>query len=312
VRPDGICISSTKACCVNTLFDDHVQRALEGVRDQQRSLMPAIEKEILHHDIIRELHEHGFLSGLILFGGTNLRLCHGSNRLSEDLDFKGGPDFDPRQMNGMTSVLSKAFGQKYGLVASVEDPRSQEGNTKTWTIRINTRPGSKSEKQLRIDLDICTLTAYEHAPAVIANHYAIDLGTTGLVIRSQSTRETLTDKVLAIALRNRLQPRDLWDFAWLYQKPANRVPTRVAEKIKEHGVTIREFSRRLADRMMGMKSEGRRTTFVSELVRFLPAGFIKTAKDPTFWEYLVGALREEGEVFGKDLSRNRHSGGWEM
>ncbi|MGA2975028.1 MAG: nucleotidyl transferase AbiEii/AbiGii toxin family protein [Spirochaetia bacterium] len=297
---------------MNTLFDDYVQRALEGAKDQQRSLLPAIEKEILHHDIIRELHEHRFLSGFILFGGTNLRLCHGSNRLSEDLDFKGGPDFDPAKMSGMASVLTKAFGQKYGLVASVEDPRPKEGNTKTWTIRIITRPGAKSEKQQRIDLDVCTLTAYEHAPAVIANHYAIDLGTSGLVIRSQSTRESLTDKVLAIALRNRLQPRDLWDFAWLCQKPANRVPTRVADKLQEHGVTMREFSRRLADRIVDMKSEESRTTFVNELTRFLPAGIIKTAKDPTFWEYLVTALKEEGEVFGRDLSRDRHRGSWEM
>jgi len=297
---------------VNTLFDDYVQRALEGAKDQQRSLLPAIEKEILHHDIIRELHEHGFLSGLILFGGTNLRLCHGSNRLSEDLDFKGGPDFDPAKMSGIALVLSKAFSQKYGLVASVEDPRPREGNTKTWTIRIITRPGSKSEIQQRINLDVCTLTAFEHAPAIIANHYAIDLGTSGLVIRSQSTRESFTDKVLAIALRNRLQPRDLWDFAWLHQSPANRIPTRVADKLQEHGVTMREFSRRLADRIVDMKSEESRAIFANELTRFLPAEFIKTAKDPTFWEYLVTALKEEREVFGRDLSRDLDRGGWEM
>lgn len=297
---------------MSTLFDDHVRRALEGTRDLQRSLLPAIEKEILHHDIIRELHEHGFLSGLVLFGGTNLRLCHGSNRLSEDLDFKGGPDFDPARMSDLASVLVKAFRRKYGLAASVEDPRPKEGNTKTWTIRIITRPGSKSEKQQRINLDVCTLTAYEHAPAVVANHYAMDLGTSGLVISSQSTRESLTDKVMAIALRNRLQPRDLWDFAWLHQKPANRVPTRVAEKLQEHGVTMRGFSRRLADRMVEMKSEECRATFMNELTRFLPAGSIKTARDMTFWEYLGTALKEEGKSFGNDPSRGRHRGGWEM
>ena len=159
---------------------------------------------------------------------------------------------------------------------------------------------------------MCTLTAYEHAPAAIADHYAIDLGTSGLVIRSQSTRESFTDKVLAIALRNRLQPRDLWDFAWLHQKPANRVPIRVAEKLHEHGVALREFSRRLADRMAKMKSEESRMTFVKELARFLPARFIKTVKDPTFWEYIVAALRDEAEVFGRDLSRDRRRGGWEM
>jgi hypothetical protein len=104
----------------------------------------------------------------------------------------------------------------------------------------------------------------------------------------------------------------LWDFTWLRQKPANRVPIRVAEKLREHGVTTQAFSRRLADRIVDMKSEESRTTFVNELTRFLPAGFIKTAKDPTFWEYLVTALKEERAVFGRNLSRDQHRGGREM
>jgi hypothetical protein len=128
-------------------------------------------------------------------------------------------------------VLAKAFGQKYGLVPSVDDPRPKEGNTKTWTIRIITRPGSKSEKQQRIDLDVCTLTA---------------------------------DK--------------LCDSAWLRQKPANRIPIRVAEKLQGYGVTMQAFSRRLGDRIMDMKSEESRITFMNELIRFLPARFIKTAQ----------------------------------
>lgn len=65
---------------------------------------------------------------------------------------------------------------------------------------------------------------------------------------------------------------------------------------------MREFSRRLADRVMEMKSEECRTIFVNELTRFLPVRFIKTAKDPTFWEYLVAALKEEGESVGKGPS----------
>ncbi len=163
---------------------------------------------------------------------------------------------------------------------------------------------TKTHSQIRLPLLFqpvsSTLRAFSWGracltPAVIANHYAIDLGTSGLVVRSQSTRESFTDKVLAIALRNRLQPRDLWDLAWLRQKPANRVPTRVAEKLQEHCVTTREFSRRLADRIVEMKSEECRTTFVNELTRFLPAGYVKTAKDPTFWEYLVATLKEVAE-----------------
>jgi hypothetical protein len=96
-----------------------MSRALAGGRDVQRDLLPAVEKEILHHDIFRELHETGLLAGLTFFGGTNLRLCHVSQRLSEDLDFKGGRAFNPGGMEPLASV-------------SVEDPKPTAGNTTTW------------------------------------------------------------------------------------------------------------------------------------------------------------------------------------
>lgn len=295
-----------------TLLDDHVRRALEGSQDRDPALLPAIEKEILHHDILRELHEHGFLSGLVFFGGTNLRLCHGSSRLSEDLDFKGGPEFDPASMRGMAAVIEAAFLRRYKLEASVEEPKPKEGNTRTWTIRIVTRPGSKSERQQRINLDVCGLLAYEHGPRVLANHYALDLGTRGLIIRSQSARETLTDKVLAIALRNRLQPRDLWDFAWLRQDPANRVPVMLKAKLVEHGIGASGFAERLAARIMEMDSEACRRLFTGELTRFLSAPLLASIQDPAFWEYLRIAVREDGAVFAQDLAGGKASAGWKM
>ncbi len=52
-----------------------------------------VEKELLHHDILRVLSGSGLLAKLTFIGGTCLRACYGSHRLSEDLDFTGGADF---------------------------------------------------------------------------------------------------------------------------------------------------------------------------------------------------------------------------
>jgi predicted nucleotidyltransferase component of viral defense system len=49
-----------------------------------------VEKELLHHDILREMSMAGLLKNLTFIGGTCLRACYGSSRLSEDLDFTGG------------------------------------------------------------------------------------------------------------------------------------------------------------------------------------------------------------------------------
>lgn len=72
-----------------SLFDQLVD---EAIKNQQNlaSMRMAVEKELLHHDILRVLSQAGLLIKLTFIGGTCLRACYGSNRLSEDLDFTGG------------------------------------------------------------------------------------------------------------------------------------------------------------------------------------------------------------------------------
>ena len=66
-------------------FNLLVDRAM---RIAGRSLMrPAIEKELLHYDILFCLDNNRLLDRLTFQGGTSLRLCYGALRFSEDLDF---------------------------------------------------------------------------------------------------------------------------------------------------------------------------------------------------------------------------------
>jgi len=65
------------------------------------SITPVIEKEILHHDIFSVMVESGVMDRLTFIGGTSLRLCYNSSRLSEDLDFNAGYDFNPASFAGL-------------------------------------------------------------------------------------------------------------------------------------------------------------------------------------------------------------------
>lgn len=62
------------------LFDQLVQQALTNIPDLA-PLQVVVEKELLHHDIMRILSESGMLQGLCFIGGTCLRTCYGSRRL---------------------------------------------------------------------------------------------------------------------------------------------------------------------------------------------------------------------------------------
>ncbi|MDR0877497.1 MAG: nucleotidyl transferase AbiEii/AbiGii toxin family protein, partial [Treponema sp.] len=89
-------------------FDTLVNTALESNLGFS-GLRPVVEKEILHHDILREMNKAGFLKKVTFIGGTCLRLCYGSERLSEDLDFTGGFSFKKNDIADLGSILKSSL-----------------------------------------------------------------------------------------------------------------------------------------------------------------------------------------------------------
>jgi len=100
-------------------FSNLVDRAMmQAGRGQMR---PVIEKELLHYDILFGLERDGLIDQLTFQGGTALRLCYGSQRLSEDLDFAGGRDFSRTSVDGIKASLEAYIGQRYGLEVIVRE-----------------------------------------------------------------------------------------------------------------------------------------------------------------------------------------------
>ncbi len=82
------------------------EQARIAMRDPALAGMGAIvEKERLHYEILGILQRSGWRDGLAFQGGTALRHCYGAPRLSEDLDFSGGPGISPERLAGLTAAL---------------------------------------------------------------------------------------------------------------------------------------------------------------------------------------------------------------
>ena len=108
---------------------------------------------------------------------------------------------------------------KYDLLVEVSVPIRESGNVDTWKLKVVTRPDQPGLPMQRIHIDICVLPSYDRQPMVLRNHYGVDMGTSGIIIQSQSREEILADKIVAFALRsNRIKNRDLWDIGWLKQQ----------------------------------------------------------------------------------------------
>lgn len=278
-----------------SLFERLVAAAVEN-QSELVPLQAVVEKELLHHDIIREMSKAGLLKSLTFIGGTCLRACYGSNRLSEDLDFTGGHDFTRESLASLASVLTRQLKVKYDLLVEVSIPIRESGNIDTWKLKVVTRPDQPSLPMQRIHIDICALPSYDRQPMVLRNHYGVDMGTSGIIIQSQSREEILADKIVAFALRsNRIKNRDLWDIGWLKQQNIKLPIDLVWQKVADRQYDDVEFINILSERVDILLNDPQlHQDFVNEMKRFLPPEIVRdTVVKNDFWTYLCALIQEE-------------------
>lgn len=285
------------------LFDRLVLEAMKN-KSELAPLRVVVEKELLHHDILREMSTAGLLETLTFIGGTCLRACYGSHRLSGNLDFTGGKDFNRETLSELAAVLVGRLEAKYGLKVTVGTPQKETGNVDTWKMKVVTRPGEHAAASQKINIDICTIPSYDPRPMMLRNHYGVEMGTSGLIIQAQSREEILADKLVALALRaNRLKNRDLWDIGWLKQQGVEAAMTLLPNKILDRHRDTAEFLDLLNERKAKLQRDPLlRHDFIQEMRRFLPVRIVEqTIEKEAFWTYLIDVISAECEKVTQSL-----------
>lgn len=297
-----------------SLFDSLVSQALKS-QGELAPLRVVVEKELLHHDILREMSTAGLLHTLTFIGGTCLRACYGSSRLSEDLYFTGGKDFQRETLAELGNILVERLHVKYGLEVEVSEPVKETGNVDTWKLKVVTRPQEKSLPVQRIHIDICAIPSYDRKPMTLRNFYDVEMGTSGLIVQAQSREEILVDKMVAFALRlNRIKNRDLWDIGWLKQQNVTLPLEFVGRKIADHKCSIVDFVELLDKRTRTLKEDPViQKDFIHEMRRFMPPQLIsRTVEKNEFWVYLVDLLHRESARVVNSLVGGEDFGGFLM
>jgi predicted nucleotidyltransferase component of viral defense system len=271
------------------LFDRLVTEALKK-QPNLSALRIVVEKELLHHDILRILSHNKLLADLTFMGGTCLRACYGGIRLSEDLDFTGGAHFSRDSLSAMGDLLTDSLNEKYNLPVIVSKPERDIKNVDTWKIKIETRPKQKQLPAQRINIDICRVPSYEKRPMLLLNPYGVDMGTNGLIIQAQSREEIYADKLLAFALRpNRIKHRDLWDIVWLHQQGLKPNMALVPSKLQDRQLTLDHFLDRFDQRRQLLTEDKQLAlAFKQEMRRFLSLEQInKIVEQDNLWGFVL-------------------------
>lgn len=264
------------------------------------AVTPVIEKEILHHDIMDVLIKQGVMQRLIFIGGTSLRMCYNSSRLSEDLDFNGGHDFKPSVFEGLESEIQTYIQNKYETEVWVNKPSGeQQGDTVSWKISIVKEASRPDLPRQKMHIDVCAIPSFDIEKRPLINHYDIVVPTEGILVPVQSLQETLADKLIALAYRaRRIKPRDIWDIVWIKQRGIDLSKTLVEKKLTARQKQTENFRHALSVQLAKLMSEDEvRNDFNMEMSRFIPKKIKeKTLDNPEYWAYVqseVNAIASE-------------------
>ncbi|WP_189470668.1 nucleotidyl transferase AbiEii/AbiGii toxin family protein, partial [Litchfieldella qijiaojingensis] len=116
-------------------FDELVAQAMQ--EPSRQAMRPVIMKELLHLDILYSLDREGLLDGLTFQGGTSLRLCQGSPRYSEDLDFAGDWSFHSQDAARIKECIEEYVTRRYNLEVNVKEPSELRRDPVYAEIRVD-------------------------------------------------------------------------------------------------------------------------------------------------------------------------------
>lgn len=255
---------------------------------RQQAIPPEMEqslaKEFVHLHILSSLSAAGVLDRVVFQGGTALRLCHGGDRYSEDLDFVCGTrgdyvadvDFQEIVEKGMKAA-AHALESRFGLVPeaiavkSPQDPAGIAGDevhVAAWQLVVPLEPTPRSPKS-RIKVEFANVPSYDHAPRPIRSSIRLT-GLPTTILRAETPREILADKAVALTARAALKHRDVWDVWFLTEDLKAKLDLDlVTRKFADYGVAT--VAERVEARIAELATPEAEAGFLSEMARFLPA-----------------------------------------
>lgn len=276
-------------------FKDLVDAAMQ--QPGRIAMRQVVEKEILHYDIFHALDAAGLLKELVFQGGTSLRLCRGSSRFSEDLDFAGGRDFSSQKMAAIKACIEKHIGRRYDLAVEVREPWQlvdtpdyENVRVDRWQVSIATAPAKGSVPHQRIKLEIANIPAHTRELLPLRLNYDFLSAYGPVLVNAEMAHEVLADKLIAFpASVKHVRYRDIWDIAWLQQQGAKLDAELVRRKIGDYH--LHDYTRLLDDAIARLPGLIESKAFHDQMSRFIDAATLaRTLRVPGFQEYLKNTV----------------------
>lgn len=257
-----------------------------------------VVKEMLHFEVLQALLLSGALSSLVFQGGTCLRLVYAGNRYSEDLDFAGGPNFDPRILGPFQEVLEQQLARTFGLRVAVTERVGEadaDGITVArWQARIEVPQANPAlpQKQV-INVEVASVPAHDvDLRPVRVTYPELMLGARSLMVPAESATEILADKIKAIVTRPYLKARDIWDMKFLTDTGVLPNHDLVRRKVADYGLSLDGFVQMGQARLADLRAPEVEQRFLAEMSRFVDAPQVQQLRMPGIVDRFVANAHE--------------------
>ena len=233
----------------NEIFDNMLSRYELTTEQQKRNAIFEVNQQI----ILAGLYAGGFFESAAFYGGTCLRIFHGLQRFSEDMDFSllapdenfdfskyFQPIVDAFALVGREVEITKKDKKSFGKVESA----FLKDNTDVYDVTFQT------EKSIKIKIEVDT-----NPPLNFTTEQKLLLQPHSFMTRCFTLPDLFAGKMHALVYRawkNRVKGRDWYDFEWYVRNGVALDFAHLAERCKQFNgedITPESFKEKLIERL---------------------------------------------------------------
>ena len=233
----------------NEIFDNMLSRYELATEQQKRNAIFEVNQQI----ILAGLYAGGFFESAAFYGGTCLRIFHGLQRFSEDMDFSllapdenfdfskyFQPIVDAFALVGREVEIAKKDKKSFGKVESA----FLKDNTDVYDVTFQT------EKSIKIKIEVDT-----NPPLNFTTEQKLLLQPHSFMTRCFTLPDLFAGKMHALVYRawkNRVKGRDWYDFEWYVRNGVALDFAHLAERCKQFNgedITPVSFKEKLIERL---------------------------------------------------------------
>ena len=233
----------------NEIYDSMLSRYNLTTEQNKRNAIFEVNQQV----ILAGLYSGGFFESAAFYGGTCLRIFHGLQRFSEDMDFSllaqddafdfskyFQPIVDTFALVGREVEIKKKDKKNFGKVESA----FLKDNTDVYDVMFQT------EKSIKIKIEVDT-----YPPLNFKTEQKLLLQPHSFMTRCFTLPDLLAGKIHALVYRtwkNRVKGRDWYDFEWYVRHNIPLDFAHLAERCKQFNnedITLEQFKEKLKERL---------------------------------------------------------------